>query len=396
MLYIQELSPDGTVAVDDTIFAEGAGATAGSRILTGFQPLFDAEAVARLKREGYTIAGKTNVGEFGLDLCGEFSYFGAQLKDGRLAGAAASLVADRAVSAALSVDVNGAPRRAAAISGVDFIKPTYGTVSRYGVIPCACSGEQIGVTAASAETAASLLSVLSGHDPKDGTSQPAERYSYSAGAALRGKKVCVIRELLSGVSGDVGRRLGQCRARLLASGAAVDEISFGLCGAAGTAWQILMCAETCNNLSRYDGVKFGYRAEQYNNIDELYINTRTEGLNFLTKSIILYGSDVLSKNRYLSCYDKSLRVRRLVYNAMTEVFRQYDLVLLPAISDFALSPYDIRDAFARVFEESVYSAIPNLIGIPAMVTSGIQLMAGHFQENLLFSAARELEEELPR
>ena len=142
--YAVEMNTQGTIAVDDTLLVKDVEATAGSHILEGFKPLFSAEAVTRLENAGYTVAGKTHVGEFGLDLVGEFSYYAPQT-EGTLQGAAAALVAGGDVKAALGVDMTGTPRRAAALSGVDFLKPTYGTVSRYGMISCAASGEQVGV-----------------------------------------------------------------------------------------------------------------------------------------------------------------------------------------------------------------------------------------------------------
>ena len=174
-------------------------------------------------------------------------------------------------------------------------------------------------------------------------------------------------------------------------GAIVEEISCDLFEVANTAWQILMCAETCNNISRYDGVKFGYRAEGYKNIDELYVKTRTEGFNFLTKAVILYGSDVLSKNRYKECYDKSLRVRRVVADAMKKLFETYDAVLTPVTSNASYEAYDIKDAFNKVFSESIFTAVPNLIGTPALVSGGVQLLGGHFTESKLLSLASAVE-----
>ena len=184
--YINEINKAGKIAVDDTILVKDLPATAGSKMLENFKPLFSAEAVERLEKAGYVISGKTNVGEFGLDLLGEFSNFEPVTENGNLAGAAASLVAKGEIKAALNVDLNGAPRRAAAVSGVDFIKPTYGTVSRYGIIACACSGEQIGVTASNAADMKEILSVIAGHDSKDGTSLPAEKYEYSIGGHALG------------------------------------------------------------------------------------------------------------------------------------------------------------------------------------------------------------------
>ena len=182
------------IAVDDTILIKDTLSTAGSKIMDGFKSLFSAEAVERLEAKGYEISERTQTGEFGLDLVGEFSYYAPQ--SGKLAGAAASLVADGKVKAALGVDMNGAPRRAAALSGTAFIKPTYGTVSRYGVISCAASGEQLGVYAADTDTVAEILGVIAGHDSKDGTSLPAEKYEYAVNADVKGKKVAVVKELL--------------------------------------------------------------------------------------------------------------------------------------------------------------------------------------------------------
>ncbi len=379
----------GTVAIDDTILVKDVEATAGSRILEGFKPLFSAEAVTRLQAKGYEIAGKAHVGEFGLDLVGEFSYYNTQ--EGALKGAAAELVADGNVKAALGVDMNGATRRAAALSGVDFLKPTYGTVSRYGVISCAASGEQVGVYAPNVEAISEIMGVIAGHDSKDGTSLKAEGYEYCVDEAVQGKKVCIVKELLNKADGDVKAKVNAYAESLRANGVEVEEISCDLFDVANTAWQILMCAETCNNVSRYDGVKYGHRAEQYRNIDELYVNSRTEGFNFLTKAVILYGSDVLSKNRYKDCYDKSLRVRRVVKEGIEKILENYDAILTPACSKASYESYDINDAFGKVFEESVFTAVPNLIGTPALVSGGVQLMGKAFAESTLLSLANSVE-----
>lgn len=387
--YATQLCDKGTIAVDDTILVKGAQSAAGSRILEGFKPLFSAEAVTRLEAKGYAVSGKTNVGEFGLDLVGEFSYYGEN--DASLKGAAASLVADGEVKAALGVDMNGATRRAAALSGVDFLKPTYGTVSRYGVISCAASGEQVGVYAADAESVCEVMSVIAGHDEKDGTSLPQESYEYSANESVSGKKVCIIKELYDKADDATKAKVDAFADSLKAQGVAVDVISNDMFELANTAWQILMCAETCNNVSRYDGVKFGHRSSQYKNIDELYVNSRTEGFNFLTKAVILYGSDVLSKNRYKDCYDKSLRVRRVVAEKFAKACESYDAVLTPVCSASSYEAYDIHEAFGKVFSESVFTSVPNLIGTPALVSGGVQLMGKHFGESTLLSLAHSVE-----
>ena len=387
--YIIQLSEQGTVAVDDMILVKGVQDGAGSRILEGFKPLFSAEAVARLEEKGYVISGKTHVGEFGLDLVGEFSYYAD--KEEELVGAAAGLVSRGTVKQALGVDMNGAPRRAAALSGVDFLKPTYGTVSRYGIISCAASGEQIGVYAGNAEDIGEIMDVIAGHDEKDGTSLREESCDYRSDMEVSGRKVCVIKELLDRADEELRGRVDAYAEKLRRNGVLVEEISCDIFDTAGTVWQILMSAETCNNLSRYDGVKFGYRASEYKNIDELYVNTRTEGFNFLTKAVILYGSDVLSKNRYEECYGKSLRVRRVVAERFGELMKNYDAVLTPVCSKASYKAYDIKEAFETVFKESVFTSAANLIGIPALVSGGVQLMGGQLNERLLLSLAGSVE-----
>ena len=387
--YATKICEKGTIAVDDTILVKDALATAGSRILDGFKPLFSAEAVVRLEEKGYAVSGKAHTGEFGLDLVGEFSYYAPQ--EEKLEGAAAALVKNGDVKAALGVDMNGSTRRSAALAGVDFLKPTYGTVSRYGVISCAASGEQVGVFAPNAEGVKEIISVIAGHDDKDGTSLPQKEYDYSTDIAVAGKKVCIVKELLQKADDETKANVMKYADALKANGAQVEEISWDFFDLANTAWQILMCAETCNNVSRYDGVKYGHRTEQYRNIDELYVKTRTEGFNFLTKAVILYGSDVLSKNRYKDCYDKSLRVRRVVADATKELLGKYDAILAPVCSKTEYTAYDIKDAFTKVFEESVFTALPNLIGTPALVSGGVQLMGKHFSESVLLSLANSVE-----
>lgn len=390
MEYYAKKISGGNIAVDDTILVKDIEACAGSKILEGFKPLFSAEAVTRLEANGYKIAGKTHVGEFGLDLAGEFSHYNKQ--EGTIKGAAAEAVATGDVIAALGVDMNGSSRRAAAISGVSFLKPTYGTVSRYGVISCAASGEQIGVYSKTASGIKEIMEVISGHDDKDGTSLRDKTYDYSISPAS-GKKVALIKELFEKADEETKNKITKCVKNLKAQGVEVSEISFDIFETANTAWQILMTAETCNNISRYDGVKFGYRAKEYKNIDELYVNSRTEGFNFLTKAVILYGSDVLSKNRYNDCYDKSLKIRRVLAEKFEELMKSYDAILTPASGKASYEKYDIKDAFMKVFDESEFTALANLIGVPALVSCGVQFIGKHFSESTLLSLANSLEKE---
>ncbi len=392
MKYISEINKNGNIAVDDNILVKDVLSSAGSHILDGFKPLFSAEAVDRLTNAGYVIAGKTNVGEFGLDLMGETSYYGAIAQDGKLKNAAATLVAEGQVDAALCVDLNGAPRRAAASENVVFIKPTYSTVSRYGVIACACSGEQIGVMAKTAKKAAEVLSVIAGHDSKDGTSDPADKYDYSLNADLNGKKACIIKELLEGASEEVKADVLSAAQKLGALGVEVEEISVSYLPSAQAAWQILLSAETTNNLSKFDGVKYGYRTSEFKSIDDIYVNTRTEGLGLLAKATILYGSEALSKDKYEKCYDKAMRIRRVVTEQIKKLFEGYDFILSPAASQKQFNQYDLNDAFDTVYSQSKYTVLASLTGMPAVVFDGVQLMADSFKDGVLLSAADAIKE----
>ena len=386
------ISGDKAIAVDDTVLVMEMPSTAGSKMLENFTPLFDAEAVTRIKTAGYEVAGKTNVGEFGLDALGETSFRGGvQKPDGCFAGAAAELVFDGSVAAALCVDLNGYPRRAAAVTDTVFVKPTYGTVSRYGIIACACSSEQIGVAAKTAKTCAEILSVISGYDPKDGTSIKTEKYDYSADLPMSGQKVGIPTEFLVKADTETVEKVKKQAAAMAAQGAVVEEFSFPAVDFATSAYLSILAGETCNNLSRYDGVKFGYRSERSKNIEDLYVNSRTEAFSLLTKFIILYGSNVLSQSCYGDFYDKSLRVRRVLKDALSGAFERYDLLLSPACSKTSYNATDFEDGLKTVYNEMYFSALANLTGIPTIVAGGIQFMADSFGENTLFSAAVTVE-----
>lgn len=389
--YAAKINENGNIAIDDTLLVKDFPATAGSRILEGFKPLFDADAVTRLENAGYTLSGKTHVGEFGLDLVGEFSYYAE--KQEKLRGAAAELVANGDVKAALGVDVNGAPRRAAALSDICFLKPTYGTVSRYGVISTAASGETVGAYAKNTDGIKEIMSVIAGYDEKDGTSLRDKQYEYKNDCEISGLRVAVIKELVEKADAKTKSEIAAAVDALKANGVVVEEISCSLFDIANTAWEILMTAETCNNISRYDGVKFGHRAKEYKNIDELYVNSRTEGFNFLTKAVILYGSDVLSKNRYADCYDKSLRVRRVVADGLQNLFAEYSAIIAPVCSAAEFAAYEMKDAFDKVFAEGEFTAAANLVGIPALACGKVQLFGKQLDESILLSLAHAFEKE---
>ena len=372
------------VALDDLILTKDLPTTAGSKMLDGYVSLFEAEVATRLQKAGYTIAGKANVGEFAVDLLGETSYFGACAKeDGTLVYAANELVEKGDVCAALQLDVNGAPRRAAALKGQCYVKPTYGTVSRFGTISVACSGETVGIAAKSAETCREVLSTVAGYDEKDGTSLPASMY----GQPREIKKVAILADITAAADSETQVKVAAFQAFLESKGIACEKVEVECISAAKTAWNALMAAELCNNVSRYDGVKYGYRTPNYTNIDELYTNSRTEAFGEVLKTMILFGSDVLSTNNYQKMYDKSLRVRRVVAEAFADLFTKYDCVLLPACAKARYTLEDVKANQYLACEEALFTAPASITGLPAVIAGGVQLVGPAFSESSLLDVA---------
>lgn len=377
------------LVLDDLILTTELPTTAGSKMLDGYVSLFEAEVVTRLKKAGYTLAGKSNVGEFGIDLLGETSHFGPCVReDGTLTYATSELLDRGDICAAVQMDVNGAPRRAAALAGHVFVKPTYGTVSRYGTIPVACSGETVGVAAKTAKQCRQTLADMAGYDEKDGTSLP---------AAMRGqgktvKKVAIVTELYAPATPETQKKVDAFRSFLESKGVVCTQVERPLLTAAKTAWNTLMAAELCNNVSRYDGVKYGYRSSTYTNIDELYTNSRTEAFGDVLKTMILFGSDVLSTDNYSKMYDKALRIRRLVAECFTQLFGEFDCVLIPACAKTAYTAQELQADPYMVCKETLFTAPASITGLPAVVAGGVQLVGPAFSEESLLDLAESYQE----
>lgn len=395
-LYINE-SPslaDKKVVLDDMILTTSMPTTAGSKMLDGYKSLFKAEVVNRLESEGYAISGKANVGEFAIDFLGETSYFGACVKeDGTLTSASAEILKNGDAKAVVTLDVNGTPRRAAALAGLTYIKPTYGTVSRYGTIPAACSGETVGIMANSVADCRELLNVLAGHDDKDGTSLPEAKCALLKEEADRVavKKLAVVKSVMAAASEETKAVVDAFAKKAIDAGIEVVEIEAELLTAAKAAWNALMSAEVTNNVSRYDGIKFGYRTPNYEDINELYTNSRTEAFGYLLKSTILYGSDALSTENYMPVYDKSLRVRRVLCEYLNEVLTDVDAIVLPACSKTVYHAEEVIANPYTAYEESLYTAPASITGLPVLVTNGVQVIGKAFSENSLFDMAKMFE-----
>lgn len=397
-LYITEngTPSEKSVVLDDLILTKDMPTTAGSKMLDGYKSLFNATAVEKLTSAGYEIAGKANIGEFSLDLLGETSYFGASVNEkGELVSASAEILKSSAVKAAVTVDVNGTPRRAAALSDLVFVKPTYGTVSRFGTIPVACSGETVGVMAKTLDGCREVLSAILGHDAKDGTSHADDKCDLvkSEGVKKNDFKIAVADALYNSASDDTKAKIDEFKTVMNKNGVDVCEIDAKELSFAKTAWNILMCAEMCNNVSRYDGIKYGYRSPEYKTIDELYTNSRTEAFGDLTKTAILFGSDCLSTENYMKVYDKALRIRRVISEYFGKLFNEYDAVLMPACGKTSYTENDVKENSALSFDEALYTAPASITGMPAVVIGGVQLVGNAFSEGTLFEIARIYETE---
>ncbi|MCL2747266.1 MAG: amidase family protein [Oscillospiraceae bacterium] len=356
------LRPGGdAVALEDSIMQKGQPVTAGSKMLENFISPLDATVVERLRGQGVAIVGRARMTEFGV----------ARISGDRPEGisGAVDAVADGSARWALCNDVFGINRRLAAQNGVCYIHPTYGTVSRYGLVHLASSMDQIGVVCRNAEDGFALLGRIAGKDANDGAMFPEARYDY----ASTGKDITVgLPEAVIGRAGTAQKAaLREFAGRF--RGAAVQIPLFPL---VKQVMYILASAEISSNLTRYDGIKFGYQAPRYRSLKELYTNTRTEAFGLDAKLAAIMGTMFLSQGYYTRYYDKAMRLRRLVKESLT--FAGYDVLALPcAIGD---DPYE---------NLSLYALAP-LAGLPSLVfpqqRQGIQLIAAARNENALLTA----------
>lgn len=383
----QEAAADKAVVFDDMFLTTDMPTTAGSKMLEGYNSLFEAEALTRLKAAGYAVAGKTKVGEFGVDLLGETCYFGAEYEGDSLQYPAAAAVKSGDAKAAVVLDVNGAPRRGAAQSGLVSLKPTYGMVSRYGTIPVACSGETVSVVANSAADCREVFAAMAGHDAKDGTALPEVMVEAGKAQVSKKNKVLVLASMLKGTNDEVQAKIAAVTDEFTKKGIEVVTADADTVAYAGAAWNILMSAELCNNVSRYDGVKYGYRTKNYSNIDELYTNSRTEAFGDFLKSAILFGSETLSTENYKKVYDKAMRVRRVISETMNALLADCDALLMPAASVMAYDKAMVENDKYLPYKENFFTAPASITGMPVVVAGGVQLVGKAFSEDVLLDLA---------
>lgn len=361
------------MAYKDNICTRGIPTTCASKMLEGFIPPYDATVVERLTAAGAVSLGKLNMDEFAMGSTCETSHFGAvknpwdeSRTPGGSSGGAAAAVAGRQVWYAIGSDTGGSIRQPAAHCGVTGFKPSYGAVSRYGLIAYASSLDQMGPIARSAADCAAVLDLMIGRDPRDGTSLDLPPVGALNGD-LRGKRVGIPDECFGdGLNSEVGRAVLTVAEVLKARGATVERFSLPLTKYAVPTYYILACAEASSNLSRFDGVKYGHRAGEYADLNDLYRRSRTEGFGSEVRRRILLGTFVLSSGYYDAYYVKALKAKALLKAALDAAFRRYDLLLTPVAPTTAPKLGESLSDPLRMYLADIYTVPANLAGLPAI------------------------------
>lgn len=398
------------IAIKDNICTIGEPTRCASRMLGNFISPYDATAVTKLKAAGAIPFGRTNMDEFAMGSAGQNSAYGhtenpaapGHAPGGSSSGSAAAVAAGMAI-AALGSDTGGSIRQPASHCGIVGMKPTYGRISRYGLVAFASSLDQIGPITQNVEDAALLLNAMCGHDAKDSTSstQATEDFTAKIGQNIAGVKIGLPKEYLSsGNSPEVAAAIELAVQKLTEAGAEIVEISLPHSEAVVSAYYVIACAEASSNLSRFDGIRYGYRAENTNGLDDLYSRSRAEGFGAEVKRRIILGTYVLSSGFYDAYYAKAQKVRALVAKDFAEAFEKVDFILGPVAPTAAPLLYDKNMSPLQVYLADIYTIPANLAGLPGIsiptpqnggLPIGIQLIGKHFAEADLIRVASALE-----
>ena len=400
------------VAIKDNMCTEGLLTTCSSKILYNFVPTYEATAVSKLRDAGAVILGKTNMDEFAMGSTTETSYFGPTKNPadpdhvpGGSSGGSAAAVAAGECAYALGSDTGGSIRQPASYCGVVGIKPTYGTVSRYGLIAYGSSLDQIGPLTRTVSDAAAVLTAIAGHDFKDSTSvdQPGQDYTKSLIKDAKDIKVGIPRDYFGeGLDEEVARAVRGAADVLKAAGATVEEFDLSLVNYAIPAYYTIAAAEASSNLERFDGIKYGYRTEEYAGLHNMYKKSRSEGFGAEVKRRIMLGSFVLSSGYYDAYYLKALKVKALIKKAFDDAFSKYDIILGPVAPTTAPKLGDSLSDPIKMYLGDIYTISVNLAGLPGIsvpcgtssdgLPIGVQMLADCFREDVLFRAAYTYEQ----
>lgn len=403
------------VAIKDNICTEGIRTTCSSRILENFVPTYTATAAKALECAGAVILGKTNMDEFAMGSTTETSYYGVTKNPwnpehvpGGSSGGSCAAVAARECICALGSDTGGSIRQPSSFCGVTGLKPTYGAVSRYGLIAYGSSLDQIGPVAKDVADCAAMLEILAVHDPKDSTSVKMEETDFTAAlqSDVKGMRVGIPRDYLGeGLDPQVQAAVEQAAKELEKQGAIVEEFDLSLVEYAIPAYYVIASAEASSNLSRFDGVKYGYRTEDYEGLHNMYKKTRSEGFGEEVKRRIMLGSFVLSSGYYDAYYLKALRTKALIKQAFDRAFEKYDVILGPTAPSTAPKLGESLKDPLKMYLGDIYTVSVNLTGLPAMsvpfgtdsqgLPIGVQLIGDSFQEKTIIRAGHALEQNRP-
>lgn len=400
------------VAIKDNMCINGMLTTCSSKILSNFKPTFTAEAVIQLQKAGAVIVGKTNMDEFAMGSTTETSYYGATKNPwdtnrvpGGSSGGSAAAVAAEEVPYALGSDTGGSIRQPAAFCGVTGIKPTYGRVSRYGLIAYGSSLDQIGPLAKDVTDCATVLEIISTHDSKDSTSVDRADTDFTSALVddVKGMKIGIPRDYFGeGIDPDVKEQVLAAAKTLEKKGAIVEEFDLSLVEYAIPAYYIIASAEASSNLERFDGVKYGYRTAEYTDLHNMYKKTRSEGFGPEVKRRIMLGSFVLSSGYYDAYYIKALRTKALIKQAFDKAFEKYDVILGPVAPTTALKIGESLSDPLKMYLGDIYTVSVNLAGLPGIslpcgfdrdgMPVGMQLLAKPFDEKTIIRAAYTFEQ----
>ena len=388
------------VAIKDNMCTKGVLTTCSSKILENYIPAFSSEAVLRLEKAGAIILGKTNMDEFAMGSTTETSAFGTTKNPwnighvpGGSSGGSCAAVAAEECSYALGSDTGGSIRQPSSFCGVTGMKPTYGTVSRYGLIAYGSSLDQIGPVAKDVTDCAVILETIAAHDKKDSTSVERKDCDFTSALKddVKGMKIGIPRDYFGdGLDAEVREKVMDAAKTLEAKGAVVEEFDLSLVEYAIPAYYVIACAEASSNLARFDGVKYGFRTDEYDGLHNMYKKTRSEGFGAEVKRRIMLGSFVLSSGYYDAYYLKALRTKALIKQAFDKAFSQYDMILAPAAPTTAPRLGDSLNDPIKMYLGDIYTISVNLAGLPGIslpcgkdskgLPIGLQLIGNCFEE----------------
>ena len=400
------------VAIKDNMCTEGLLTTCSSKILYNYIPTYSAEAVKRLEAAGAVIVGKTNMDEFAMGSTTETSAYGVTKNPwntehvpGGSSGGSCAAVAAEEVLYALGSDTGGSIRQPSSFCGVTGIKPTYGSVSRYGLIAYGSSLDQIGPIAKDVTDCATILETITSYDTKDSTSVKREDSDYTSALVddVKGMRIGIPRDYFGeGLDPEVREAVLAAAETLKEKGAIVEEFDLGLVEYAIPAYYVIACAEASSNLARFDGVKYGYRTKEYEGLHNMYKKSRSEGFGAEVKRRIMLGSFVLSSGYYDAYYLKALRVKALIKKAFDNAFSKYDVILGPAAPTTAPKLGQSLDNPIQMYLGDIYTISVNLAGLPGIslpcgmdkngLPIGLQLIGDCFKEKNIIRAAYSFEQ----